>query len=85
MLLVKNLLGQIALANKSFFLSDVDLFSEQELTKCIKLVNDTITAIQLKKLTAGEFFGEWLKCKVQLLHESVQLEQLCCLTLLDWL
>ena len=31
---------------------------------------DTTTAIQLKKSTAGEFFGDWLKYKVQLQRKS---------------
>ena len=29
------------------------------------------TAIQLQKLTAGKFFGEWLKCKIQLQRKSI--------------
>ena len=52
-------------------LSDVDWFAAQELTKCLKPVHDMYTAIQLKKLTTHEFFGEWLKCKVQLLYQRV--------------
>ena len=62
MLLVRDLLGQIALANQSLLLSEVDTwFAVQELNECIKPVYHTTTAIQLKKLTAGEFFDEWLK------------------------
>ena len=34
-------------------------------------VYDRTTAIQLKKLTAVEFFGKWLKCKIQLQRKSV--------------
>ena len=45
MLLVRDLLGQIALANESFVLSDVDRFALQELTECLKPVYDTTTAI----------------------------------------
>ena len=51
---------------KSLLSSDIDWFAVQELTKCLKPVYDTTTALQLKKLIAGEFFGECLKCKVQL-------------------
>ena len=43
----------------------------QELTECSKPVYDTITAIELKKFTAGEFFGEWPRFKVQLQRKSV--------------
>ena len=63
MLLVKDWLSQIALANESFLLLDVDWFAIQELTEYLKPLYDATTAIQGKKLTAGEFFGEWLKCK----------------------
>ena len=51
--------------------SDVDWFAVQELTESFKLVYDTTTAIKLKKLTTGEFFGELLKCKIQLQCKSV--------------
>ena len=71
MLLVRDLLGQIALANEFLLLSKVDWFGVQELAECLKPVYDTTTAMQLKKLTADEFFDEWLKCKVQLQRKSV--------------
>ena len=58
------------MANKSLLLSDVDWCDVEELTECLKPDYDTTTAIQLKKLTAGEFFGEWLKCKAQLQRNS---------------
>ena len=66
MVLVRDLLGQIALANESLLLSDGDWHAIQELIECLKPVYDTTTAIQLNKVTAGEFFAEWLKCKVHL-------------------
>ena len=66
MLFVRGLLGQVAFANESLLLSGVDWFAIQKLTDCLKPAYETSTAIQLKKLTAGEFFGEWVKCKVQL-------------------
>ena len=75
MLHVGNLLVQIALTNESLVLSDVDWFAVRELTECLKPVYDTTTAIQRKKLTAGEFSSRWLKCKVQLQHKSVRTEQ----------
>ena len=58
MLLVRNLLDHIALAIESLIWSTVDWFAVQELTKCLKPVYDTITAIQQKKLSTGEFFDE---------------------------
>ena len=58
MLLVRGLLGQIPLANEPLFLSDADWFAVQEITECSKPVYDPTIAIQLKKLTAGKFFGE---------------------------
>ena len=67
MLLVRDLLNQITLANESLLLSDVDWFVVQELTQCLKLVCDTIIPIQLKKSTARV----WLMCKLQLQHKSV--------------
>ena len=72
MLLVRDLSSQITMANESFFLSDIDWFAVEELTKCLKPVYDTTTAIELKKLTTGEFFSEWLKCEVQLQLKSVR-------------
>ena len=60
-MLVRDLHGQIALATESIRLSDVDRFSVQEITECLKPVNGTTTAIQLKILAAGEFFSEWHK------------------------
>ena len=67
MLLVRGLLSQLALANKSLLLSDIDWLAIQELTECLKPVYGMITAIQLKKLTAGG----WQKCRIQLQHKSV--------------
>ena len=71
MLLVRDLLGQIALTNKSFLLSDVHWFVVHELTECLKPVYDMTTAIQQKKLTTGELFSNWLKCKIRLQRKSV--------------
>ena len=56
---IRDILGQIAMANDNPLLSDVDWFAEQELTECLKPVYDTTTAIQPKKLTADDFFGKW--------------------------
>ena len=72
MLLASDLLGHITLANKSLFLSDVDWFAVLEFTECLKPVYDTTTEIQLKKSTAGEFFGEWLKCSPTAAQECKQ-------------
>ena len=70
-LLVRNLLGQFALMNKALLVSKVDWFAILELTKCLKSVCDMTTAIEQKKLTADEFFEEWLKYKIQLQCKSV--------------
>ena len=40
--------------------------------KCLKPIYLTIIAIQQKKFTAGEFFGEWPKRKVQLQRKCVK-------------
>ena len=45
MLFVRDLLGQIALANESLLLSDINWFAVLELTECLKLVYDSTTAI----------------------------------------
>jgi len=71
MLLVRDLLDQIALANESLLLSNADWMIIQGLTACLKPVYEATVAIQLKKLTAGEFFAEWLKCKTELQRNSM--------------
>ena len=71
MLLVRDLVGQIAMANESYLLSDVDWFAVQELIECLIPVYDTTTASQSKNVTAGEFLREWPKCKVQLQFKNV--------------
>ena len=53
-----NALGQTALKNQSLFLSDVNWFAVLKLTECLKPIYDSTTAIQMKKFTAGKFFGE---------------------------
>ena len=71
MLLVRNLLGHIALTKEFFLLSDIDRFAVQEHTECLEPVYDTTITIQPKKLNTDEFFDEWLKCKVQLQCKNV--------------
>ena len=66
MLCVRDLLDQIALANESLLLLNSEWVAIHELTESLKPVHEAAIAIQLNKLTAGEFFGEWLKCKIQL-------------------
>ena len=66
MLYVGDLLDQIALANESLLFSNSEWVAIRELTESLKPVYEATIAIQLKKLTAGEFFGEWLKCSIQL-------------------
>ena len=65
------LLNKIALAKESLLLSLVDWFAVKKVTEYFNSVYDSITAVQLKKLTAGEFFGQLLKCKVQLQRKSM--------------
>ena len=57
--------------NEFLLWSGIDWLVAQEIAECLKAVHDMITAIQLKKLTAGKFFSEWLKCKVPLHCKSL--------------
>ena len=66
MLHVRDLLDQIALANESLLLSNEDWVAAHDLTECLKPVYEATMAFHFRKLTAGEFFGQWLKCKIQL-------------------
>ena len=83
MMFVRDILGQIALANESLLLSDVDGFAVQELTERLKAVHDMTIAIQQKKLTSDEFFGQWLKSTVQLQRNNASSLALAMLHAMD--
>lgn len=66
----KTFLCQIGLANDSLMLPEDDWETIEHLIMCLKPVYDTTLAIQMRKLTAGMFLGEWLKCKLMLSNSA---------------
>ncbi|XP_042215908.1 uncharacterized protein LOC121862043 [Homarus americanus] len=62
----KPFLLQIGLAKELFRLSEKDWAYIDNLLCSLKPLHSTTIALQLSKLTAGEFLCEWLKCKIKL-------------------
>ena len=66
----KSFLCHIGLANESLLIPEDDWQTIVDLLLCLKPVYDTTVTIQMQKLTAGMFLGEWLKCKMLLSKSS---------------
>lgn len=66
----KSFLDQIALANESLLLLENEWEIIMDLLHSLKPIYETTKTLQLRNLVAGQFLGEWMKCKVLLSKEA---------------
>lgn len=66
----KSFLDQIALANESFLLLEGERQIIKNLLHSLKPIFKATKTVQLRNLVAGQFLGEWMKCKVLLSKEA---------------